>query len=254
MDFEEQIPRKYFSKRDMAKRVARWSDLKGSDGGLPDSHHPSAERILYNVIGFQPPAQEAGAMVSPVGAKAARMAAIKISEGFNLGFCRALPGKGPMMHNHDTNETFICITGKWRASWEQPDGKVDYFDLDPLDVISFPPGCIRRFENVTKGPRNQHSVLMFVIAGDGPQAEFSTEAMAELMAAGLVGKHGTPRKARVHSTAAAAKTTSKPRIRVSAAAPAAPKAAAKTAPVRRARAASAAARAKPAARKPSRKS
>jgi hypothetical protein len=214
MDFKEQIPRKYFSKREMARRVARWSDLKGSDGGLPDSHHPSAERILYNVIGFQPPEQETGAMVSPVGAKAARMAAIKISEGFNLGFCRALPGKGPMMHNHDTNETFICITGKWRASWEQPDGTVDHFDLDPLDVISFPPGCIRRFENVTKGPKNQHSVLMFVIAGDGPQAEFSTEAMAELLAAGLVGKRGNARRAQVHSTVTA-KAPAKPRVQAS---------------------------------------
>ena len=201
MDFEEQIPRRYFTRREMAKRVARFSSLKGSDGGLPDSHHPSAERILYNVIGFQPPPQEAGALTSPVGEKAARMAAIKISEGFNLGFCRALPGKGPMMHNHDTNETFVCITGKWRASWEHPDGRVDYFDLEPLDVISFPPGCIRRFENVTKGPRNRYSTLMFVIAGDGPQAEFSREAMAELVAAGLVDGQGRSRtRARVRGT------------------------------------------------------
>lgn len=201
MEFEEQIPRRYFTRREMAKRVARFSSLKGSDGGLPDSHHPSAERILYNVIGFQPPAQEEGALTSPVGEKAARMAAIKISEGFNLGFCRALPGKGPMMHNHDTNETFICITGKWRASWEQPDGSVDYFDLDPLDVISFPPGCIRRFENVTKGPRNRYSTLMFVISGDGPQAEFSREAMAELLASGLVDTQGRSRaRARVRGT------------------------------------------------------
>jgi len=201
MEFEEQIPRRYFTRREMAKRVARFSSLKGSDGGLPDSHHPSAERILYNVIGFQPPAQEEGALTSPVGEKAARMAAIKISEGFNLGFCRALPGKGPMMHNHDTNETFVCITGKWRASWEQPDGSVDYFDLDPLDVISFPPGCIRRFENVTKGPRNRYSTLMFVISGDGPQAEFSREAMAELLASGLVDSKGRSRaRARVRGT------------------------------------------------------
>lgn len=198
MQFEEQIPRRYLSKAEMAKRVARFSRLKGSDGGLPDSHHPSAERILYNVIGFQPPAHEGGALQSPVGAKAARMAAIPISEGFNLGFCRALPGKGPMMHNHDTNETFVCISGRWRASWEQPNGKVDYFDLDPLDVISFPPGCIRRFENISKGPRNRYATLMFVIAGDGPHAEFTTQAMAELAAAGLL--DGKPRRAAVHRT------------------------------------------------------
>jgi hypothetical protein len=60
------------------------------------------------VIGFQPPASEEGAIGSPVGSEAARMAAIKISEGFNLGYCRAKPGQGPMMHNHDTKETFIC--------------------------------------------------------------------------------------------------------------------------------------------------
>jgi hypothetical protein len=65
------------------------------------------------------------------------MAAIKISEGFNLGYCRALPGKGPMLHNHDTNETFICMTGVWRASWENEKGRVEHVDLKPLDVISF---------------------------------------------------------------------------------------------------------------------
>ncbi len=186
MAFEEQIPRKFFSKEDMHKRVARFSELKGFDGGLPDSYMPSAERILYNVIGFQPPVGEDEGMMSPVGAKAARMSSIKISEGFNLGYCEALPGKGPMMHNHDTNETFIAMTGKWRASWENEDGSVDHADLDPLDVISFPPGIIRRFENVTDGPKDQYSVLMFVISGDAPGAEFSKEAMTEIEATGVL--------------------------------------------------------------------
>ncbi len=199
MSYQEQIPRKPVTRKDMLKRVARFSQIKGSDGGLPDSQHPSAQRVLYNVIGFQPPAAEEGGMVSPVGDKAARMSAIKISEGFNLGFCRALPGKGPMMHNHDTNETFIAITGRWRASWEDPKGRVEHVDLDPLDVISFPPGVIRRFENVSKGSRNKYSTLMFVIAGNAPSAEFTREAMAELAAAGLLDRD--PRKrGKVHST------------------------------------------------------
>ena len=186
MAYVEQIPRKPVSRADMMKRVARFSKLKGSDGGLPDSYMPGAERLLYNVIGFQPPVSDDDGVVSPVGDAAARMAAIKISEGFNLGYCRALPGKGPMMHNHDTNETFIGITGTWRASWENEDGKVEHVDLKPLDVISFPPGVIRRFENVTKGPADEYSILMFVIAGDAPSAEFTTEAMDELEQAGLL--------------------------------------------------------------------
>ena len=79
----------------------------------------------------------------------------------------------------------ICITGKWRASWENETGAVEHVDLDPLDVISFPPGAIRRFENVTHGDPDRESILMFVIGGNAPRAEFTDRAMAELDRAGV---------------------------------------------------------------------
>jgi hypothetical protein len=113
----ETLPKFGISRADMMRRVARFSELKGSDGGLPDSKAPQCERTLYNVIGFQPPKDSGGAVTSSVGDDASRLSAIPISEGFNLGYCRAKPGKGPMMHNHDTNETFIPMTGIWRCSW-----------------------------------------------------------------------------------------------------------------------------------------
>ncbi|MFZ3581807.1 hypothetical protein ACOI1H_06495 [Loktanella sp. DJP18] len=175
------------TREDMAQRVARFADLTGFDGGLPDSEHPSARRTLYNVVGFQPPDTQDKATTSPVGDNAARHAAIKISEGFNLGYCRAKPGCGPMMHNHDTNETFIPMTGLWRCSWEV-DGKVEAFDLGPHDVVSFPAGVQRRFENVTFDEPDAEHLLMFVISGNAPQAEFSPEAMAELRDMGLIAK------------------------------------------------------------------
>jgi quercetin dioxygenase-like cupin family protein len=181
----ETLPKIKVTRADMMKRVARFKDLKGSDGGLPDSKMSGCERTLYNVIGFQPPADAGGAMTSPVGDDASRLAAIKISEGFNLGYCRAKPGKGPLMHNHDTNETFIAMTGKWRCSWENETGSVEHVELDPLDVISFPPGAIRRFENVTAGDPNEEAILMFVIGGNGPKAEFTDRAMDDLARAGV---------------------------------------------------------------------
>lgn len=214
MEFKEQLPRKRFSRKEMMKRVARFSKLKGFDGGLPDSRMPGCERTLFNVIGFQPPKGEGSAMQSPVGAQASRMAAVKISEGFNLGYCKALPGKGPMLHNHDTNETFIAMTGTWRASWENEKGKLEHVDLKPLDLISFPPGASRRFMNVTRGPKNRESVLMFVIGGDAPRAEFTAESMSILAKAGVLDAEA-PRAAKAKVAAgsksgAKSKTTAKP--------------------------------------------
>lgn len=185
----ENLPKMGVSRADMLKRVARFKDLRGSDGGLPDSKMPGCERTLYNVIGFQPPKGEGDAVTSPVGEKAARMAAIPISEGFNLGYCRAKPGCGPMMHNHDTNETFMPMSGTWRCSWEV-DGKVEYFDLGPRDVISFPPGVQRRFENVTFDEPDKSHWLLFVIGGDAPEAEFSPEAYHQLIAEGFMTPDG----------------------------------------------------------------
>jgi mannose-6-phosphate isomerase-like protein (cupin superfamily) len=165
-----------WSREEMMKRVARFRSLKGSDGGLPDSKLPECRRKLYAVIGFQPPNTDSEAATSPVGADASAMPAIGIAEGFNLGYCKAKPGKGPLMHNHDTNETFIPMTGKWRCEWNEGDA-MQHVDLAPYDVISFPPGVARRFMNVTYDEPGKEHLLMFVIGGNQPQAEFTPAAM-----------------------------------------------------------------------------
>ena len=163
-------------KAEMMKRVARFKQLKGSDGGLPDSPLPECRRKLYAVIGFQPPMSDNAATTSPVGANAAEMPAIAIAEGFNLGYCKAKPGKGPLMHNHDTNETFIPMTGRWRCEWNEGEA-MEYVDLNPYDVISFPVGVARRFMNVTYDEPGKEHLLMFIIGGNQPQAEFTPAAM-----------------------------------------------------------------------------
>jgi quercetin dioxygenase-like cupin family protein len=165
-----------WTRAEMMRRVARFKTLKGSDGGLPDSPLPECRRKLYAVIGFQPPMSDSEAVTSPVGDDASSKPAIGIAEGFNLGYCKAKPGKGPLMHNHDTNETFICMTGRWRCEWNE--GKeMQYVDLDPYDVISFPTGVARRFMNVTYDEPGKEHLLMFIIGGDQPQAEFTPLAM-----------------------------------------------------------------------------
>ena len=165
-----------WSRDEMMKRVARFRQLKGSDGGLPDSPLPECRRKLYAVIGFNPPDTSNPAATSPVGDDASSMPAIGIAEGFNLGYCKAKPGKGPLMHNHDTNETFVPMTGRWRCEWNEGDA-MQWVDLDPYDVISFPVGVARRFMNVTYHEPNREHLLMFIIGGNQPQAEFTPAAM-----------------------------------------------------------------------------
>lgn len=164
------------SRAEMMKRIAFFRDLKGARTGLPDSHLPECDRELINVIGFQPPpAPDGSVAVSPVGSDNALAAAIPISEGFNMGFVRAAPGKGPLMHNHDTNETFMPISGRWLCAWNEGD---DYEEIEvgPCDVVSFPPGCNRRFQCVAAPEGESEAVMLFVIGGNAPAAAFSEKA------------------------------------------------------------------------------
>lgn len=175
-------PIRVVSRAEMMKRIAIFKNLKGSKDGLPDSPLPECERELINVIGFQPPpdgGSASDALVSPVGTNNAQASAINIAEGFNMGFARAKPGRGPLMHNHDTNETFMPITGRWRCEWNEG-ADFQYVDVGPCDVVSFPPGMARRFMNITYDEPDTEHVLLFVIAGNSPGAEFTPAAMARV--------------------------------------------------------------------------
>ena len=55
-----------------------------------------------------------------------------------------------------------------------------YYDADPLDVISFSAGVQRRFENITFEEPGAEHILMFLIRGNAPQAEFSSDEMEEI--------------------------------------------------------------------------
>src|SRR5262249_35450551 len=97
----------------------------------------------------------------------------------NLGFVKCRPGKGVLMHNHDTNETFVVMSGQWRVQWNE--GKdTESLEVGQLDVISFPPGCARRFENITHDEPQAEHMLLFVIGGDAPQNEFTPASMARV--------------------------------------------------------------------------
>jgi quercetin dioxygenase-like cupin family protein len=127
----------------MTGRIARWSEIQRA--GVPvmfiDSVLPGHYRMNYSVIGdtasenpdFEP--------------------AITAPHRFQIGMFEAPPGNGPGWHTHTYCELFVPLTGTWRFVYgtdpDDPVEKVTEVLLDPWDVISFPAGLWRRFENAS---------------------------------------------------------------------------------------------------------
>ena len=127
----------------MAGRIARWGDVQRN--GVPvmfiDSVLPGHYRMNYSVIGDT-------ASENPDYAPA-----ITTPHKFQIGMFEAPPGNGPGWHTHTYVEMFVPLTGTWKFTYgdnpDDPDGDVTEVLLGPWDVISFPAGLWRRFENAS---------------------------------------------------------------------------------------------------------
>ena len=127
----------------MAGRIARWSEVQRN--GVPvmfiDSVLPGHYRMNYSVIGDT-------ASENPDYAPA-----IATPHKFQIGMFEAPPGNGPGWHTHTYVEMFVPLTGTWKFTYgdnpDDPDGDVTEVLLGPWDVISFPAGLWRRFENAS---------------------------------------------------------------------------------------------------------
>lgn len=169
------------ARAEMAKCVARFADLKRCSTGLPDMLLPDCERTFLNVMGFAQPKEEG--QFSPFG-DLAPAAITHVRAGFGLAFIAAKSGCGVLMHNHDTVETFMVMHGRWKVEWELDVG-TEGLMLDPLDFIACPVGAQRRFECIETGPGKEEGLLLGVIGGDMPAAEFSPGSIRRLLEAGI---------------------------------------------------------------------
>jgi quercetin dioxygenase-like cupin family protein len=167
-------------KEEVLKCVARFEDLTAADKGLPDQPVEGYHRTFRNVIGFQQP--EGAENFSPIG-DVAKPHISHMKAGFGMAYVSARPGQGVMMHTHDTNETFVVMEGTWMFEWEGDDGD-DHVILVEQDVVSFPPGMQRRFECKSAREGGEEGMILGVIGGDTPGAEFAPESIEMMKAAG----------------------------------------------------------------------
>ncbi len=162
---------------DMLGRIARFRDLEGSTEGSVDSGIPGYERTIYNVMGFGDPGADAGdaggIVTSPVGQVNSKSPAIDPSDGLSIAYVECEPGNGVIYHTHDTNETFVPLSGRWRVYWGEGEG--ESVDLELHDVISFPGPVPRRFVNIGE----ETALMLDVVAGDNPRIFVDPKVLEE---------------------------------------------------------------------------
>ncbi len=152
----------------MDGRVAHFDTLTKSPQAFVDTRLPGHERDIYNVIG-------PGVSEDP-----ALLPAIADAQGFNLTYVGADPGKGAALHDHLTVEVFVAMSGRWAINWgENGENEVT---LEPLDVVSVPPGVMRGFRNVG----DEHGILMAIVGGtDTGKVTWSPSVLERARATGL---------------------------------------------------------------------
>lgn len=148
------------TREEMQRRTVAFKNLPYLDDRYVDSKMPGHERRNYAVI---------GPGLGVEGQKAPTPGVV-IREGFNFSYVEARPGNGANWHVHDSNETFVPYSGRWRVYFNKRDD--DYMEIGPLDVCAVPAGVPRRFANVTPGDPDQLHLIMVILAGSEPKAEF----------------------------------------------------------------------------------
>lgn len=159
---EYRMPIVEYTPEQMAPRVARFDKLKYPPNRYHDSQLPGNARKNYLVVGTGLIAEGS---TDP-------MSAIPVSEGFQMSYIKAVPGNGPMLHNHDTNETFICLEGKWKVIWGR--NAEHSVILNKYDVCAIPPYVPRRFECVEPAPGQTEGLLQSIQPGNRPEVEWIT--------------------------------------------------------------------------------
>jgi uncharacterized RmlC-like cupin family protein len=154
---------KPINRADMLANVFRFGQMPQSDRAFIDAVIPGHNRILMGALGRG----TADENLKPQVATA---------ENYHVDFIKAEPGNGAALHSHDTEETFICLTGQWRVAWG--DTGSEHVDLDYLDGICCPPGVMRTFINVSAGP----ALLLSILGGKEPGHVIWARSIQPLMA------------------------------------------------------------------------
>ena len=147
----------------MLANVFRFGKMPQTDRAFIDAVIPGHNRVLMGALGRGTSDENLKPQVAT-------------AENYHIDFIKAEPGNGAALHSHDTEETFICLTGTWRVAWGT-NGE-EHIDLDYLDGICCPPGVMRSFSNVS----GSTALLLSILGGKEPGHVIWSKSMQEKMA------------------------------------------------------------------------
>jgi mannose-6-phosphate isomerase-like protein (cupin superfamily) len=128
----------------MLARAFRFGEMPRSNCALIDAVIPGRNGVLIAALGRGTSNENLKLQVEKAG-------------DYHIDFIKADSGNGAALHSHDTEETFVCLTGKWRATCGT-DGE-EHVNLTYLDGICCPPGVMREFKNISDGPALLSSIM-----------------------------------------------------------------------------------------------
>ena len=129
--------------------VFRFDELPSSPRAFIDAALPGHRRTLMGALGGGAADEDLPSQVPQ-------------ATNYHIDFIRATPGQGAALHSHDTEETFICLSGRWKVA--TGDSGQTSIELGYLDGVVCPPGVMRSFENIGK----EESLLLSILGGEFP--------------------------------------------------------------------------------------
>ncbi len=152
----------HFTQAEIQPRVVRFADLVATEDftGATGDLSPETRKAMFS--------QQVYGLTSPTGDPSVRnfweAGAVPAGTGnFGAVYVTAGPGEGASWHVHRYSwENFIPLKGTWRIFWNGPEE--EHVDLAPHDMVSIPPGAVRRFECIGD---EAGLMLAFAYAGFG---------------------------------------------------------------------------------------
>jgi mannose-6-phosphate isomerase-like protein (cupin superfamily) len=155
----------------LESRIVRYDDLVPCLNAFIDTRTPGSE------------AKENFTIIGPgVSENPDQHVHIVEPHGFNIGGARQPPGCVNSQHSHDTAETFVVHSGRWRITFGEH-GEDASIEAGPGDVASIPVHTFRGFTNIG----DDTGFLWVVLGGDKPgRVLWAPDVFAKAASYGLI--------------------------------------------------------------------